>query len=233
MCDSTIPGMPSREDEHYGQAWAALDALAETRDHWWWRPGWRIGRAAYTWHITFEDNPALAELAGTFQSSLRLPVLDPVPAEGLHMTLQGVGFTDEVSDDDIGAIVERARVRCARLAPFEVTFGPAYADVEGVQLRVEPWDPVEQLRLQLRAAIGDIWGEGQVPEITDGFVPHVTVFYSNAIANPEPMRERLRQLRDTRQQQRITIRRVSLIRLNRDDKIYRWTVAAAVPLGPS
>jgi len=26
-------------------------------DHWWWRPGWSVGRKFYTWHLTFADQP--------------------------------------------------------------------------------------------------------------------------------------------------------------------------------
>ncbi|MEV4362688.1 hypothetical protein [Nonomuraea sp. NPDC049625] len=35
----------------------------ETRGHWWWRPGWRVGRSFYTWHILVEDQPELHAFA--------------------------------------------------------------------------------------------------------------------------------------------------------------------------
>jgi hypothetical protein len=44
--------------------------MAETaqamRDHWWWRPGWGVGRSFYTWHITFDDQPAVDRLAAEY-----------------------------------------------------------------------------------------------------------------------------------------------------------------------
>jgi hypothetical protein len=39
-------------------------------DHWWWRPGWRPGRRMYSFHFTFEDQPAVCELATAYQARL-------------------------------------------------------------------------------------------------------------------------------------------------------------------
>jgi hypothetical protein len=124
--------MGSREDEFYSRTQAELDQLEETRDHWYWRPGWRVGRSFYTWHLTFQNAAEVAALAAYYQQQMPLPSLDPVPAEGLHMTLQGVGFTDEVTDTDIQAITDHARERCSALEPFALTLGPARGDAQGV-----------------------------------------------------------------------------------------------------
>jgi hypothetical protein len=35
------------------------------RDHWYWRPGWAIGRRFYAWHITFADQ---SQVVALFQS---------------------------------------------------------------------------------------------------------------------------------------------------------------------
>src|SRR6202035_5627646 len=69
------------------------------RDHWWWRPGWRPGRRMYAWHFTFDGETALHELVDVYQQRLAgLPGLDPIPRQWLHLTTQGIGFTDEVPD---------------------------------------------------------------------------------------------------------------------------------------
>lgn len=222
----------TREREDAVRRWDELMRLERTSDHWWWRPGWRVGRGFYTWHVTFDDAPEVQELAAYYQARLTLPFLDPVPADGLHMTLQGVGFTDEVGVDELGAITTEARRRCSALTPFALLLGPADADREGVPLRVVPWKPVEVLRDALREAIGAVWGPERVPEPAAGFRPHVTLFYSNAEADALPLRERLRALRGTAPVE-TTIRTVSLIRLNRDDRTYRWVTEEAVSLGAS
>ena len=98
------------------------------RDHWWWRPGWRPGRRMYTWHFTFDGQTALHELVDAYQERLAgLPGLDPIPRQWLHLTTQGIGFTDEVPDADIEAIIEASRERLADVPRATVTMGPAVA----------------------------------------------------------------------------------------------------------
>jgi len=62
------------------------DSLERMRDHWWWRLGWRTGRSMYTWHVTFDDQPQLHELVGSYQTALApLPGLDLIPVRWLHL----------------------------------------------------------------------------------------------------------------------------------------------------
>ncbi|GAB3461482.1 2'-5' RNA ligase family protein [Actinophytocola sediminis] len=154
------------------------------RDHWWWRPGWRTGRSFYTWHITFADQPGAHDLAAGYSPALAgLPVIDPVPSRWLHLTLQGIGFTDEVTGADVDRIVSAARARCARLTPCTVTIGPARVDPETIQLPVRPPAPLAALRLAVRGAIGDVWGRDHVPEAASGFRPHVSLGFQTTSAS--------------------------------------------------
>jgi 2'-5' RNA ligase len=200
------------------------------RDHWWWRPGWRPGRRFYTWHLTFGHSPELANLAVEYQNAVKLSFLDPVPIDGLHLTMQGIGFTDEVAGSDLAAITSAARDECATLRPFEIAAGPAYADPEGVPLVIEPWEPIEEVRRSMRRAIGQVWGLGRVPEREEEFTPHITLFYSNAQADPAPLRRALAALQST-PPAKTMVRAVSLIQLGRDEHVYRWSTIAEVPLG--
>jgi 2'-5' RNA ligase len=222
----------ARADRFDDQRWLALQRLERMVDHWYWRPGWRIGRSFYTWHLTFEDAPHVQQLAALYQQKIELPFLDPVPAEGLHLTLQGIGFADEVSNSDLAAIIAETEKRCNQLTPFQLMVGPADADPQGAPLALRPWEPIENLRHSVRDAIGEVWGQDAVPDAAEGFHPHVTVFYSNAPADPTPLRDALAELRQTPRAETI-VRKVSLIRLNRDQKVYRWDTVAHVPIGPS
>jgi hypothetical protein len=67
------------------------------------------------------------------------------------------------------------------LAPFTITLGPARVDPEALMLPVHPAQPVARLR----AAIADVWGPDNVPEDADGFRPHVSLAYSNAVGPAE------------------------------------------------
>jgi 2'-5' RNA ligase len=222
--------MTTPEQDDREARWRQFEQLGEMRDHWWWRPGWRQGRSAYTWHLTFPDAREVHESARRHQAKLDLPTLDPVPVEWLHLTMQNVGFSDEVSRNELQAVIEAAERRCRTIEPFVIRLGPADADPEGVMLRVAPWEPVEQLRAALRSAIADVWGLEGVPEREEGFRPHVTVAYSNAKAPASLVRERLALLQGMEPIE-TAIRAARLIRLNRDEKIYRWDVVASVGLG--
>lgn len=200
------------------------------RDHWWWRPGWRVGRSFYTWHVTFDDQPAAHQLAADYTPIFEdVPTLDPIPVRWLHLTMQGIGFTDEVDRADVDAIVHAARDRCGELDPFTITLGPARVDPEALMLPVSPTEPIAHLRTTIRAAIADVWGLDNVPEDPDGFRPHVTLAYSNSAGSAAPISQRLREKVITSAD--ITVHRVTLISLNRDRRTYQWTDVAAVELG--
>ena len=199
------------------------------RDHWWWRPGWRVGRRFYTWHLTFDGQHDLHRLVRAYQACLDMPELDLVPLDGLHLTMQGVGFTDEVSQQDLQKVVMAAGARCGLLAPFTLTLGPARVRPEGVNLPVTPEAPVRQLRMAIREAIAEVWGQERVPESAEGFTPHVTLAYSNADGPAAPLIERIE--RAGAPQAVATIRAAQLIDLERDSHVYRWKTRAAVPLG--
>jgi 2'-5' RNA ligase len=192
-----------------------------TRDHWWWRPGWHLGRSCYTWHILVEDQSAIHEFAKQLQPALAATgVLGPIPLEWLHMTMQGVGFSDEVSEEDLNAIAAAVSARVAEVGPIPVTMGPPVVDPEGVNLPVRPVEALNAVRLAVRDGIADVWGRDQVPEAADGFVPHVSLAYSHTSGAP------LAPIQDILSQHATEIptvlNRVSLIDINRDNGVYQW-----------
>ena len=115
------------------------------RRHWWWRPGWRPGRRQYAWHLTFSEQAVSRGLAdlrrviGGYQARLAdLGGLDLVPVVWLHLTVQSIGFADEVGAGDAERIVAAVGGRCAALGPVRLTLGRAVFQAEGVWLRVAP-----------------------------------------------------------------------------------------------
>ena len=135
------------------------------RDHWWWRPGWRPGRSFYTWHLTFADRPQMDDLVSHYAQVVReFPTLDEVGFSGLHLTIQGVGFTDETSVRDVETIATRTQQLCSAIDPFWVAVGPAIVEPETVKLPMHPVEMLMQLRIALRQGIADVWGEDNIPE---------------------------------------------------------------------
>ncbi|MDQ3403192.1 MAG: 2'-5' RNA ligase family protein [Actinomycetota bacterium] len=207
-----------------------MTELEPMRDHWWWRPGWKVGRSFYTWHVTFADQPAAQRLVANYAPALAaLPMLDAIPVQWLHLTLQGIGFTDEVPRGDVDRIVTAAQKRCAELEPFTVVIGPAHVDPESIQMPARPLKPLAELRLAIRAAIGDVWGPDNVPEPEEGFRAHVSLGYSNAAGPTEPVANGLNV--HSEHMVEVTVESVSLIDLNRDYEAYEWADVAAVRLG--
>lgn len=196
-------------------------------DHWWWRPGWSTGRRMYTWHVTFDGHPNVNALAARYQAKLDgLPGLDLIPARWLHLTTQGVGFTDEIPDEDVTAIVDEARKRLAAVPPVTVVLGPVTVTPEAILLDVAPLPVLRRIRDELRAAIRNVLGPERLPE-GEEWTPHVSVAYSNSTAPAAPYVEAVagHDTADT------VIDRVQLIVLGRDRRMYEWMTRAEVPIG--
>lgn len=126
-----------------------------TRDHWWWRPGWRRGRSFYTWHITFPSSDSIRRIVLSCAPIIsRINTLDPVGIEGVHLTLQGIGFTDEVSRSDIKRIVASTRSRCAQLKPVNARMDEPLMDEEALSMNVHPVEQIAHVKLALRMESG-------------------------------------------------------------------------------
>lgn len=202
-------------------------ATTSMADHWWWRPGRREGRTFYTWHITFRDAPDVHRLAAAYRHALRdAPGFDLVPDQWLHLTMQGLGFTDEVPDKDVDAIIDAATTRLGQIGAFDLALHQPEITPEAIRWEAEPGAPAAAVRDAVRAAIADVWNE--VPEKPDGFAPHITIAYSNGVAPAEPVRQALDTVDTTPATARIST--VELIVLNRDQHMYQWQTRARVPL---
>lgn len=89
----------------------------------------------YTFHLTMEQAPAVLALAASTRPALdSLPALDPVPLEGLHLTMNGVGFTDEVTHAELDEVADRVFQTWPGDGLREVLFDRALIVDEGVML---------------------------------------------------------------------------------------------------
>lgn len=208
------------------------------RDHWWSRPGWRPGRLTYTWHLTFETAPALHRLADAYREALQhLPGLHPVPARWLHLTMQNVGYTDQISDTQLTATTDAVHRHLADLAPFEVTFHRPHVLREAIVLPPAPSEPVHVLYTRIREALTAVLGPHAVPtspEQTRGYRPHVSVAYSSTTTPVEPYLKALNAVDPA--PATITIDSAQLIRQERllqPHWLYRWDLLDTASLGTS
>ncbi|MCX4550626.1 MULTISPECIES: 2'-5' RNA ligase family protein [unclassified Streptomyces] len=198
------------------------------RDHWWWRPGWTVGRRFYTWHLTFDGQGDVHRLAAQYRAALApIEGVDPIPDEWLHLTMQGVGFVGEVDQADVTAIVGTARERLAAVPAFDVTLSKPVVDPEAILIPAQPDSPVRAVRDAIRASIGEVLPE--VPETAEGFTPHVSVGYSNATGPKTPFEETIASADIEPARARIT--HADLIIIHRDNRMYEWEPVVKVPLG--
>src|SRR6266508_1440965 len=204
----------------------------QLRDHWWWRPGWRVGTRFYAWHITVDDQPDFHHLAERYQVELAtVDGLDLIPHEWLHLTMQGVGFVEAVSDDALTALLASARTRLAQVGPVTVQFERPVIRPEAVALPPSPVEPIQRLRAVVRSANADARGDDALPEGAEGYQPHISLAYVSADQPAVNVRRAIERV--SADPAKLTVSAVSLIEMHRDRRMYEWQTVKAVPLGRS
>jgi 2'-5' RNA ligase len=109
--------------------------------------------------VTFEDAPELHEHVAEYQRALdALPGLNPVPVDWLHLTVQGVGYTDETPPEVVHDVAEAVRAEVGSLTPFDLTFGAPIIFGEAIAIRPEPAEPLQALLLAIRRGIAAVRG---------------------------------------------------------------------------
>jgi len=215
------------EDQVDAEDWEAFQRTERLADHWYWRPGHRPGRNYLTWYFVFDDQ-TLRDYVARYQRALAdLDYLDPVPADGIHMTIQGVGFPDEISPEAAARIGENAAAGLVDIAPFTLTVGPIASYPGGTFLRAAPWRPVAEVRERLRRAVATELGADQVPAEPARFKPHISVTYCNATPPADELIGRLTELRQVPPIV-VPVTSVSLLELRREGHTYRWTTRHSV-----
>lgn len=201
---------------------------AQLRDHWWARPGWPPGTGMLAWHLTFEGETALHELALHAQQALvGVEALDPVPPEWLHLSLATFGTTTDVTDDCIRQAINAAHQQLTALDPLELSFSRTVVFAESVVLRPDDSPALDGLRTSLQESVRKVRGGG-APLEPDAFVAHVSVAYANGPASGTKVVESLASagLPDAR----AVHPTLTLVEMHRDDRLYYWRPVSAFPL---
>jgi 2'-5' RNA ligase len=205
--------------------WSAFSALDEMTDHWA-RPGWSDGSRAYYWMLSFADDHRLATLAGHCQEELASLGLDPVPADGLHITLARVGTPDVVSSGQLDSLARDAEALLP--SAFSVRAMPLAGSRGAVRLSLGPWEPLLRLHHTLAKAGISV---GLAPEKpTSAFRPHLSLAYNNRRRPAAPVVETVSGLRALPAVE-LSVSAVQLVKLRREGRTYRWDVRRNVTLG--
>ena len=200
----------------------AADGVVQTRNHWWWRPGWGLGTRYYTWHLTFEHCHELHLLASRMRPALaRHPVQDAIPDGWLHLTMTGIGFDTDVSQQQLDEIAAEVFAELPELPSGVLTFDSVLVADEGVLLpaRKDTW--LMELSGLQRRVVGRVVGHAE----WDGpFWPHVSLSYSSGAAPVAPLVADLRAVAPLQETLAVARPRVTLMRINRDSRQYQWDV---------
>jgi 2'-5' RNA ligase len=201
---------------------------ATLHDHWQWRPEWACDRACVLWYVTFESQPELSCQASLAHERLRrLPLVDVVPLPWLHLTVDDVGFADELSPRELEDVVAAARAAVAGWVAPPLSLGPIRPMEDSVVLQAGPAAELGDLRDRLRSATSAVRGPEAVSGL-DAFWPHVTLAYLNDACSSELVMEPLGPLCDARLV--VAAPRLTLASVTRQDRHYQWTALAELPL---
>jgi 2'-5' RNA ligase len=208
----------------------ALSRSEHLTSHWWLRPGWTDTSKFVTWHVLFDDQPALLDVIAGYHRLLEgVAGIDLVPLQWLHLTVQRVGFADALTRQELDAVARRASAQLAELPAFEITFGPPEVHREGVTLTASPARPLAVLRAALRESIAATLSPRRLPEDADNFWPHVAIAYANTAAPAAPLIAALAAASSPPHAVRVAA--ASMIELRRAERRYVWRRLASVRLG--
>lgn len=206
----------------------ASDEVARFRDHWWWRDGWERGTRYLTWHVLLDDQPELRAEVRAHQEALEgVEGLRAIPERWLHVTTSGVGFAHEVTTSERDRLVDAARRGLADVPAVRGRARSAVVHPEGVLLPLDVPD-LGRVRETLRAAAAEALGSHRVADRSLRFQPHVSVAYADSAADAGPARVAVGGLDPSSS---VVVRALTLLELERDDRVYRWQALARVALG--
>ncbi|MGK4581759.1 2'-5' RNA ligase family protein [Kitasatospora sp. HPMI-4] len=180
--------------------------------------------------ILLDRHPECVAFAEAHADILRgFAHLTPVPAEWLHITVQGVHHP--ASPEQVKQLADEARAELSAVAPFTLQLGPTWPGVSAITAALYPEEPMAALNRAVRTAAGRVEGIALRPP-EHKFWPHTTLAYARTASSQAQdylLNRALRQLRPARAA--ITVDTVHLVMQGQDpDNGYRWEPVAELPL---
>ncbi|WP_280406809.1 2'-5' RNA ligase family protein [Nocardia carnea] len=208
--------------------WAAFRELTQLTNHWTLK-AWPAGRSGFYWYLTFDDAD-LATSAKHCQDHLGAEGLDPVPLDGLHLTILGIGDTDRLPTAQVEEIVERSRAALSGFGTFEIAVGPLAGSPSAIRFSVAPWDRLIALHRILRDCAQEVLPDRALRPTGD-FRPHLGIGYLNTDRRASAVIDRVRELRAL-PPVTVSVRCVKLVELWREEGRYCWRDRAVIELVP-
>jgi len=201
--------------------------VGDLADHWAWFPEWTPERPLLMWYLTFEDAPEVVGHAERVQASLRgVEALDLVPPSWLHLTLDAVGFVDDLAPEQVDGVLDATRAATSELGLPTLTLGPVTTTRTALVLRAGPQEQLAELRSRLLESTAELLVGSQV-QLRRGFSPHVSLAYGGDGFDGGSLAGCITDAWSGTTE--VTTPRLTLAAVTRAERGYRWTVRSAFP----
>jgi 2'-5' RNA ligase len=184
---------------------------------------------AYYWYLTFADDTTICDLATRAQQALAFPYYDPVPPDGLHMTIGRIAPEGGNTAAQLNSVSAVASLACQAIPPFRIRLGELSGTRGAIGFTVTPVAPISQLRDTLRAATMSVRPDGAATR--EEMIPHITIAYGNTDGVPAADAiAAVETLTASKLRAEVTVRQTAVVLLERCQRSYTWELLLQVPL---
>jgi hypothetical protein len=148
------------------------------------------------------------------------------------MTMQGIGFMDEISVAELAALDHALTAELATIEPPTVDFRRLTIQMEAVYLKAHPAEALYPLRSKMHAAVSSVLGLERFTEPAPDrtrFLPHVSIGYINRDAEAGPIAAALGTL--VARPVEVTFTKADILEYHRDHRMYEWITATPIAIG--
>jgi 2'-5' RNA ligase len=201
---------------------------ARMTDRWHNRHEPQPGEATVYWHILMKDHPQVIDLARVTQQRLtQFPELHMTPLGWLHITTLIAGPADHFSDGQLQQMSKIASRLLAATPPITVTVGGILYHPEAIMLAVKPTQALAAIREAVQTATRTVAGDREPTGAAPDWIPHITICYSTADQDTEPIIKAIGQLA---QGCEIQVSTVSLIIQRGPERLWDWRTVDTIRL---
>lgn len=199
------------------------------RDRWKDRAEAQPGRGTIYWHVLMREYPNVLTAANLAQERLAtFSGFHMTPHDWLHMTVLIAGSTDEISPDQMNAMVSTAQRMLSSIKPVRIAFGRILYHPEAIMLGAEPSVALKpMLEAAQKATQMQTGSSGQLNGSLPTWTPHVTVAYSVTEQPAAPIIEAMGKSIPTCE---VEIQSMSLVIQWGPERLWNWQPVGTVRL---
>lgn len=202
---------------------------AQMIDRWHKRADPAPGQSTVYWHVLMRDYPQAVELAQLAQQRLtQFSGLHMTPLKWLHMTTMAAGPAGSFTNGQLETMAKTAAKMLRKVPPIRAKLGRVWYHPEAIMLAITPAQALTPIRDVALDATRRVTGQSLVNGDSPAWNPHVTVCYSTADQDAEPI---IAALGGRLPERDITIDALSLVIQHGPERRWDWSTLATMRLG--